>query len=120
HVPLTPATHHIVDAAALAAMKPGALLINTGRGALIDSRALIGALKMRHLGGAGLDVYEEEEGVFFEDLSDKVLQDDVLARLLTFPNVLVTSHQAFLTREALASIAQVTLDNVSAFERGEP
>jgi D-lactate dehydrogenase len=120
HVPLTPATHHMVDAEALAAMKPGVVLVNTGRGALIDSRALIAALKKGHLCAAGLDVYEEEEGVFFQDLSNRVLQDDVLARLLTFPNVLITSHQAFLTREALANIAQVTLENVTAFERGEP
>ena len=120
HVPLTPATHHMIDAAALASMKRGVMLVNTGRGALIDSRALIDALKSGHLGAAGLDVYEEEEGVFFQDLSNKVLQDDILARLLTFPNVLVTSHQAFLTTEALASIAQTTLANVRAFERGEP
>jgi len=120
HVPLTPQTHHMIDAAALAAMKPGVVLVNTGRGALIDSRALIGALKNGHLGAAGLDVYEEEEGIFFQDLSNRVLQDDVLARLLTFPNVLITSHQAFLTKEALAAIARVTLENVTAFERGEP
>jgi D-lactate dehydrogenase len=120
HVPLTPQTHHLIDAAALATMKPGVVLVNTGRGPLIDSRALIEALKSGHLGAAGLDVYEEEEGVFFQDLSNRVLQDDVLARLLTFPNVLVTSHQAFLTREALANIARVTLENVTAFERGEP
>jgi D-lactate dehydrogenase len=120
HVPLTPETRHMIDGAALAAMKPGAMLVNTGRGALIDSRALITSLKKGHLGAAGLDVYEEEEGVFFQDLSNRVLQDDVLARLLTFPNVVVTSHQAFLTREALANIARVTLENVSVFERGEP
>jgi D-lactate dehydrogenase len=120
HVPLTPETRHMVDARALQAMKPGGTLINTGRGALIDSKALIGVLKSGHLGAAGLDVYEEEEGVFFEDLSSSVLQDDVLARLLTFPNVLVTSHQAFLTAEALANIATTTLANVTAFERGEP
>jgi D-lactate dehydrogenase len=120
HMPLTPATHHMIDSAALAAMKRGAMLINTGRGALIDSQALIGALKTGQLGAAGLDVYEEEEGIFFQDLSNRVLQDDVLARLLTFPNVLITSHQAFLTKEALASIARVTLENVTAFERGEP
>jgi D-lactate dehydrogenase len=95
-------------------------VINTGRGALIDSRALIDALKSGHVGAAGLDVYEEEEGIFFRDLSDQVLQDDVLARLLTFPNVLITAHQAFLTREALARIAEVTLASVTAFERGEP
>jgi D-lactate dehydrogenase len=119
HVPLTPGTHHMIDAKALLAMKRGVLLVNTGRGALIDSRALIASLKTGHLGAAGLDVYEEEEGIFFEDLSNRVLQDDVLARLLTFPNVLITSHQAFLTREALANIARVTLENITAFERGD-
>ena len=119
HVPLTPITHHLIDAEALARTKRGVILVNTGRGALIDSRALVAALKRGDVGGAGLDVYEEEEGVFFQDLSNRVLQDDVLARLLTFPNVLVTSHQAFLTREALANIARVTLENVSAFERGD-
>ncbi len=119
HVPLTPATHHLIDETALARMKRGVVLINTGRGALIDSRALIDALKSGHLGAAGLDVYEEEEGVFFEDLSDQVLQDDVLARLLTFPNVVVTAHQGFFTREALAAIATTTLASVTAFERGE-
>jgi D-lactate dehydrogenase len=119
HVPLTPASRHLVDAAALASMKQGVMLINTSRGALIDTRALIDALKEGHVGAAGLDVYEEEEGIFFRDLSDQVLQDDVLARLLTFPNVLVTSHQAFLTKEALASIASITLASVRAFERGE-
>jgi D-lactate dehydrogenase len=96
------------------------MLINTGRGALLDTRALIEALKQRRVGAAGLDVYEEEEGVFFQDLSDQVLHDDVLARLLTFPNVLITSHQGFLTREALANIASTTLSSVTAFERGEP
>ncbi|MCS6800035.1 MAG: 2-hydroxyacid dehydrogenase [Myxococcota bacterium] len=120
HVPLTPATHHLIDADALARMKPGAILVNTGRGALVDSRALVAALKRGRLGGAGLDVYEEEEGIFFEDLSGRVLEDDVLARLIGFPNVLVTAHQGFLTREALAAIARTTLDNVRRFERGEP
>ncbi|HEY5924423.1 MAG TPA: 2-hydroxyacid dehydrogenase, partial [Kofleriaceae bacterium] len=120
HIPLTPATHHMIGEAALARMKPGVMLINTSRGALIDSRALIAALKRGHIGSAGLDVYEEEEGVFFEDLSSQVLQDDVLARLLTFPNVIVTSHQGFFTREALAAIANTTLASVTAFERGEP
>jgi D-lactate dehydrogenase len=120
HVPLTPATQHLIGDAELARMKRGVMLINTGRGALIDTKALIRSLKTGHLGAAGLDVYEEEEGVFFQDLSGKVLQDDVLARLLTFPNVLITSHQAFLTREALAAIAETTLANVAAFDRGEP
>ena len=120
HVPLTPGTHHLVNASALEKMKRGVMLINTSRGALIDSRALIDALKRGHVGAAGLDVYEEEEGVFFQDLSGQVLQDDVLARLLTFPNVLVTSHQAFLTREALENIADTTLTSLQAFEHGEP
>jgi D-lactate dehydrogenase len=116
HVPLTPATHHLIDAAALRQMKRGVVLINTSRGALIETRALIDALKEGHVGAAGLDVYEEEEGVFFRNLSEQVLQDDVLARLLTFPNVLITSHQAFLTHEALAGIAHTTLENVTVFE----
>jgi D-lactate dehydrogenase len=120
HVPLTPQTHHMIDATSLGRTKRGVMIINTGRGALIDSRALIAALKTGHVGAAGLDVYEEEEGVFFENLSDQVLQDDVLARLLTFPNVLVTSHQGFFTREALAAIATTTLSSITAFECGEP
>ena len=119
HLPLTAATRHLIDAGALNSMKRGVVLINTGRGALIDTRALINALKNEHVGAAGLDVYEEEEGVFFHDLSDHVLQDDVLARLLTFPNVLITSHQGFLTREALDNIAETTLASIHAFERGE-
>ncbi len=120
HVPLTPKTRHLIDAAALATTKRGVYLVNTGRGALSDTKALIDSLKSGHVGGAALDVYEEEEGIFFRDLSGEVLQDDVLARLLTFPNVIVTSHQAFLTREALANIAETTLGNVRAFEKGEP
>jgi len=119
HVPLTRETHHLIDAAAIAQMKPGVVLINTSRGALVDTRALIHGLKTRRVGAAGLDVYEEEGPIFFRDLSQQVLQDDVLARLLTFPNVLITSHQAFLTREALANIAETTLASVSAFEKGE-
>jgi D-lactate dehydrogenase len=120
HVPLTPATHHLIGASALAVMKRGVMLVNTSRGGLIDTRALIDALKSGQVGAAALDVYEEEEGIFFENLSDVVLQDDVLARLLTFPNVLITSHQAFLTHEALASIAETTLASVRAFVRGAP
>ncbi len=120
HLPLTPATHHMIDASAFARMKPGVILVNTSRGALVDARALIDALKNRRVGAAGLDVYEEEATVFFRDLSNQVLQDDVLARLLTFPNVLITSHQGFLTREALGNIATTTLENVRAFEKGEP
>jgi D-lactate dehydrogenase len=119
HCPLTPETHHLIDTDAFAQMKPDAILINTGRGALISSRALIAALKAGRIGGAGLDVYEEEEGVFFHDLSQRVLHDDVLARLLTFPNVLITSHQGFLTREALSNIASTTLANISAYEKAD-
>lgn len=119
HVPLVPQTQHLINAAAFAQMKKGVVLINTSRGALVDAHALIDSLKSNHLGGAGLDVYEEEEGVFFHDLSAQVLQDDVLARLLTFPNVLITSHQAFLTHEALTQIAAVTLNNIAQFEARE-
>jgi D-lactate dehydrogenase len=120
HTPLTPETHHIIRRETLELMKPGTILINVSRGALIDTRALIEALKSGRLGGVGLDVYEEEEGVFFEDLSGQILQDDELARLLTFPNVLITAHQAFLTQEALAEIARVTVANLTAFANGKP
>jgi D-lactate dehydrogenase len=120
HTPLTPETHHIIRRETLELMKPGTILINVSRGALVDTKALIEALKCRRLGGVGLDVYEEEEGVFFEDLSGQILQDDDLARLLTFPNVLITAHQAFLTQEALAEIARVTVANLSASANGTP
>jgi D-lactate dehydrogenase len=118
HCPLTPATHHLVDAAALAAMKPGAMLVNTSRGAVIDTPAVVAALKVGVLGSLGIDVYEEEADLFFRDLSDEVLLDDVLARLLTFPNVVVTGHQAFFTEDALAAIAATTVANLDAFEAG--
>jgi D-lactate dehydrogenase len=120
HTPLTPETHHIIRRETLELMKPGAFLINVSRGALIETKALIDALKSGRLGGVGLDVYEEEEGVFFEDLSGKILQDDELARLLTFPNVLITAHQAFLTNEALSEIARVSVTNLDAFAKGQP
>jgi len=120
HTPLTPETYHIIRRETLELMKPGTILINVSRGALIDTKALIEALKCRRLGGVGLDVYEEEEGVFFEDLSGQILHDDDLARLLTFPNVLITAHQAFLTHEALAEIARVTVANLTAFAKGAP
>ena len=120
HLPLTPSTRHILDKRAFSIMRPDALLINTGRGALIDTVSLIEALKNHRIGGAGLDVYEEEEGVFFQDLSESGLQDDVLARLITFPNVIVTSHQAFLTKEALKTIAETTLHSLTCFEKGLP
>ncbi|PHQ37127.1 2-hydroxyacid dehydrogenase [Rhodopirellula bahusiensis] len=117
--PLTPETHHLIDADRLSKMKRGAMLVNTSRGGLVDTSAAIEGLKSGQLGGFALDVYEEESGVFFEDLSQQVMQDDVLSRLMTFPNVLVTSHQAFFTREALETIAQTTLQSIGAFSRGE-
>ena len=121
HCPLTPQTRHLIDAEAIGRMKRGAMLINTGRGALVDTRAVIEGLKSGAIGHLGLDVYEEEGDLFFQDLSGQVIQDDVFARLLTFPNVLITGHQAFFTREALAAIAEATLANVTAFERtGRP
>jgi D-lactate dehydrogenase len=116
HCPLLAATHHMINAETLERMKPGAMLINTSRGGLVDTRAVIDALKTGHLGALGLDVYEEEADLFFEDLSGQVLQDDVFARLLTFPNVLITGHQGFFTSEALQGIAMTTLDNISEFE----
>lgn len=119
HLPLTEQSHHIIDAAALAKMKRGVVIANTSRGGLINTAALIEALKTGQVGGVGLDVYEQEEGVFFHDLSDQPLQDDTLARLMIFPNVLITSHQGFLTREALHAIARTTLGSAQAFERGE-
>lgn len=118
HTPLTPETHYLINAGTLSLMKDGAYLVNTSRGKLIDTGALIEALKNRKLGGVALDVYEVEEGVFFEDLSHDVLQDDELARLVSFPNVLVTSHQGFLTEEALSEIARVTTENLARLERG--
>lgn len=120
HLPLTPESHHLLNRATLAAMKPGAYLLNTSRGKLVDTTALLEALKSGHLGGVALDVYEEEEGVFFEDLSAQVLPDDELNLLLTFPNVLVTAHQAFLTREALHEIARVTAENLIRAATGQP
>ena len=119
HAPLTPATRHLIDAAAIARMKSGVMLINTSRGALVDTRAVIDGLKSGRIGTLGLDVYEEEGDLFFEDLSSTVIRDDVFARLLTFPNVVITGHQAFLTREALAAIATTTLANLTCVERGE-
>lgn len=119
HLPLTPETRHFVDRSAIGKMKDGVMLINTSRGELINTRALIEGLKSRKIGTAGLDVYEEEAGVFFKDLSDQVLTDDLLARLLSFNNVVVTSHQAFLTHEALNNIADTTLENLREFDEGK-
>lgn len=121
HCPLTPQTHHLINADALARMKPGAMLLNTSRGGVVDTPAVIAALKAGTLGSLGLDVYEEEADLFFSDLSAEVIRDDVFARLLTFPNVLVTGHQAFFTADALTAIASTTLANIDAFEdHGKP
>jgi len=112
--PLTPDTHHLIDAAAVASMQRAPMVVNTGRGALIDTQAAIDGLKSGRIGSLALDVYEEEADLFFEDRSQEILDDDVFARLLTFPNVLITAHQAFLTREALTAIAETTLANVTS------
>lgn len=119
HIPLMPATHHMINEKSVAQMKNGVMLINTSRGGLLDTRAVIAGLKSGKIGYLGLDVYEEEGDVFFEDYSDHIIKDDVLARLLTFPNVVMTGHQAFFTRTALANIAQVTLKNIRDFEKGQ-
>lgn len=118
HCPLTPETEQIINAKALATMKKGVMIINTGRGKLIDSKALIDSLKTGQVGAAGLDVYEEESDYFFEDRSSELIADDVLARLMTFPNVLITSHQAFFTAEAMSNIAATTLENLKEFFAG--
>jgi D-lactate dehydrogenase len=120
HCPLLPSTFHLVDAAALASMRAGSMLINTSRGALVDTQAAIAALKSGQLGSLGIDVYEEESNLFFVDRSSGGIADDVFARLLTFPNVLVTGHQAFLTHEALTAIAATTVASLDAFEHGRP
>lgn len=120
HCPLMPTTHHLIDATNIARMKPGVMLINTSRGGLVDTRAVIAALKTGRIGTLGLDVYEEEADLFFEDKSNVIIGDDVFSRLLTFPNVVVTAHQAFFTRNALEAIAAQTVRNLVHFERGEP
>lgn len=117
HCPLNQQTYHLIDEAALSKMKRGVMLINTSRGAVIDTRAVIAALKSGQLGYLGLDVYEQEGDLFFQDLSSSIIQDDAFERLLTFPNVLITGHQGFFTREALRNIAEITLDNVHHFEQ---
>lgn len=120
HCPLTPETQYIINADSIAKMKDNVMLINTSRGKLINTRALIDGLKSKKIGYAGLDVYEEESDYFFEDYSNDIISDDVLARLLTFHNVLITSHQAFFTKEALANIAETTLNNVTDYFEGRP
>lgn len=117
HCPLTPDTHHLIDSDTVSQMKPGAMLINTSRGAVINTRAVIAGLKSGRIGALGIDVYEEEGDYFFEDLSERVIEDDVLARLLTFPNVVVTGHQGFFTQEALEAIATTTLRNLRDIEQ---
>jgi D-lactate dehydrogenase len=120
HLPVTPQTRHFIDADRIALMRDGVTLINTSRGSLVDTLAVIEALKTGKIGLLGLDVYEEEADLFFEDLSDSVLADDVFTRLLTFPNVIITGHQAFFTAEALENIAMTTIGNLTAAERGDP
>jgi D-lactate dehydrogenase len=117
HCPLTPTTHHLIGAKEIDQMKQGVMLINTSRGAVVDTKALIAGLKAGKIGNVGLDVYEEEADLFFENLSDQVIQDDVFARLLTFPNVLITGHQAFFTHQAMTAIAETTISNISSFEK---
>jgi D-lactate dehydrogenase len=117
HCPLTPESRHLINKDSIDRMRDNVMLINTSRGALVDTPSVINGLKQGKIGYLGLDVYEEEGDIFFEDLSDKVMQDDVFARLTTFPNVMVTGHQAFFTREALNAIAQTTLNNISEFQK---
>lgn len=119
HCPLVPQTRHLIDSKAISRMKHGVMLINTSRGKVVDTQAVIEGLKSRRISHLGLDVYEEESNLFFNDLSQEIIDDDVFMRLLTFPNVLITGHQGFFTREALTAIAQTTLSNITAYERGE-
>ncbi|MEQ8838743.1 MAG: 2-hydroxyacid dehydrogenase, partial [Lacipirellulaceae bacterium] len=118
HCPLTEETHHLIDEQAIAVLKQDVVLLNTSRGGVLDTRAVVGGLKSGKIGALGIDVYEEEAGLFFEDRSEEVLTDDVLARLLTFPNVLITGHQGFLTHEALTSIDETTLANIASIQEG--
>lgn len=120
HCPLTPETYHIMNATTLATMKPGALLVNTSRGGLIDTEAAIEALKGGRLGGLAIDVYEQEADLFFQDLSSEIIADDVIQRLVSFPNVIVTGHQAFFTREAVGKIVATTLESIADFEAHRP
>ncbi|MFZ5580444.1 MAG: 2-hydroxyacid dehydrogenase [Pseudomonadota bacterium] len=119
HCPLTPETRHLIDVDAIRAMKQGVMIVNTGRGALVDTQAVIEGLKSGHVGALAMDVYEQEETLFFEDHSNEIIQDDLLERLMTFPNVLITAHQGFFTREALTAIAETTLSNLTMIESGQ-
>ena len=112
HCPLNCETHHLINAAAIQKMKQGVMLINTSRGAVVDTHAVIQGLKNGKIGALGLDVYEQEDELFFKDLSGEIIQDDEFERLLTFPNVLITAHQGFFTREALTNIAETTLGKI--------
>ncbi|RAJ75214.1 D-lactate dehydrogenase [Chitinophaga dinghuensis] len=120
HCPLTPETKHLINEQTIAQTKKGVVIINTSRGGLIDTKAVVEALKNGHIGALGIDVYEQEEHLFFQDLSGAIIQDDVWARLTTFPNVLITSHQGFFTQEALTQIAETTLNNIAKFANKEP
>jgi D-lactate dehydrogenase len=119
HCPLTPETHHLINDRTIAMMKSDTMLINTSRGGLIDTNAAIAALKSARIGALGIDVYERESALFFEDRSDRIMQDDIFARLITFPNVIVTGHQAFFTEDAMRSIAEITLSNITQVELGQ-
>jgi D-lactate dehydrogenase len=119
HTPLTPETHHLINPDSIAMMKDGVMIVNTSRGALVDTVAVIEGLKSGKVGYLGLDVYEEEGDLFFENLSDRIITDDVFSRLLTFPNVIITGHQGFFTAEAITAIAETTMQNLTAFEDGE-
>ncbi len=120
HCPLLPETRHLINATSLEALKSGAMLINTSRGGLVDTAAVITAIKSGRVGALGIDVYEQEEGLFFEDLSDTIIQDDIFQLLQSFPNVVITAHQGFFTRDALTNIAEVTLGNITAIANGQP
>ena len=120
HCPLLPETTHIINNDSLANMKQGAMLINTSRGGLLNTQDVIESLKAKHLGYLGIDVYEQEAGIFFNDLSETIIEDDSIARLMTFPNVIITSHQGFFTKEALEQIATTTLNSLYIIEKGEP
>ncbi|MDW7691017.1 2-hydroxyacid dehydrogenase [Flammeovirgaceae bacterium SG7u.111] len=119
HCPLLPDTKHLINSESISSMKNGVMIINTSRGALINTKDIITALKKRKIGYLGIDVYEQEENLFFEDLSERIIEDDLILRLISFPNVLITSHQAFLTDEALFQIAQTVMSNIENFEKGE-
>lgn len=120
HCPLTSENHYMIDQTAISHMKPGVILINTSRGGLVDTEAVIDGLKAKKIGALGLDVYEQESNLFFEDFSSEIIQDDVIERLLSFPNVIITGHQAFFTQEAIQTISETTIASITEFEQGRP